>query len=83
MPGRMKEHHASGKKHRRLPRLPQCPMNGMNHVLGFGQTRTGYNITISPVYQLGEDEHSKCTDFGRWVVKKHPDMKSELESRFS
>ena len=38
---------------------------------------TGYNISISPVYQLGEDGHSRCTDFGRWVVKKHPEMKPE------
>jgi len=38
---------------------------------------TGYNISISPVYQLTEDGHSRCTDFGRWVVKKHPEMKPE------
>ena len=38
---------------------------------------TGYNISISPVYQLAEDGHSRCTDFGRWVVKKHPEMKPE------
>jgi hypothetical protein len=37
----------------------------------------GYNISISPVYQLAEDGHSRCTDFGRWVVKKHPEMKPE------
>jgi hypothetical protein len=38
---------------------------------------TGYNVSISPVYELAEDGHSRCTDFGRWVVKKHPDMKPE------
>jgi hypothetical protein len=38
---------------------------------------TGYNISISSVHEIAEDGHSRCTDFGRWVVKKHPDMKPE------
>jgi hypothetical protein len=38
---------------------------------------TEHNVSISSVHGLAEDGHSRCTDFGRWLAKKHPDMKPE------
>lgn len=39
----------------------------------------GWHTAVSPVYEYGPGLTYACTDFGRWVVKNHPDIVPECD----
>ncbi len=38
----------------------------------------GWHDSVSPVHEV-INEHWKCRDFGRWVVKHHPEMDPQFD----